>query len=179
MSSLSSAETATDGEGRRPLGVALIGSTGSIGRQAVDVLASLPEAFRVVGIATGTNAVLLAEQAARLRPRVAALADDTAALDLPAGTLRVRGPDALLELATRDDVDLVVVGTGGVVSLRPILAALAAGKVVSTANKETLVAGGHLVMPLARALADRVAVARPTDPGASPLAGRGPNDAGH
>ena len=53
-------------------------------------------------------------------------------------------------LATRDDVDLVVVATGGVVSLRPVLAALAAGKVVATANKETLVAGGHLVMPLAR-----------------------------
>ena len=56
-----------------------------------------------------------------------------------------------MELATRDDVDLVVVATGGVVSLRPVLAALRAGKVVATANKETLVAGGHLVMPVARA----------------------------
>jgi 1-deoxy-D-xylulose-5-phosphate reductoisomerase len=55
----------------------------------------------------------------------------------------------------RDDVDLVVVGSGGVVSLRPVLAALRAGKVVATSNKETLVAGGHLVMPLARDLAAR------------------------
>ena len=78
-----------------------------------------------------------------------------ARLDLPPGTERVGGPDALVELATRDDVDLVVVGTGGVVSLRPVLAALRAGKVVATANKETLVAGGHLVMPLARGLAER------------------------
>jgi 1-deoxy-D-xylulose-5-phosphate reductoisomerase len=75
------------------------------------------------------------------------------ALDLPQGTERDAGPDALVRLATRDDVDLVVVATGGVVSLRPVLAALEAGTVVATANKETLVAGGHLVMPLARRLA--------------------------
>ena len=138
-----------------PRRVALLGSTGSIGRQAVDVLAAHPDAFRVVALAAGSNATLLAEQAARLRPAAVALADDAAlaGLDLPAGTERVGGADALEELATRDDVDLVVVGTGGVVSLRPVLAALRAGKVVATANKETLVAGGHLVMPLARALA--------------------------
>src|SRR4029077_9844963 len=73
----------------------------------------------------------------------------------------------------------VVVGTGGVVSLRPVLAALASGKVVATANKETLVAGGHLVMPRARALADRGAPARPTDPFASPLAWLRPIDSEH
>jgi 1-deoxy-D-xylulose 5-phosphate reductoisomerase len=72
-------------------------------------------------------------------------------------TERVAGEDALEALATRDDVDLVIVGTGGVVSLRPVLAALPAGKVVATANKETLVAGGHLVMPLR-------AGSRPTSP---------------
>ena len=71
-----------------------------------------------------------------------------------------RAPDALEQFATRDDVDLVVVATGGIVSLRPVLAALRAGKVVATANKETLVAGGHLVMPLARALAARARTAR-------------------
>ena len=61
--------------------------------------------------------------------------------------------------ATRDDVDMVIVATGGIVSLRPVLAALRAGKVVATANKETLVAGGHLVMPLARGLAEARAAA--------------------
>ena len=80
---------------------------------------------------------------------------------------------------TRDDVDLVVIGTGGIVSLRPVLAALAAGKVVATANKETLVAGGHLVMPQARALAAQVAQDRPTDPFASPLAWLRPIDSEH
>src|SRR4029453_2088941 len=89
---------------------------------------------------------------------------------LPAGVAVEGGDDALDVLATRDDVDLVVVGTGGVVSLRPVLAALRAGKVVATANKETLVAGGHLVMPLARARAAEVARTDPGDAYASPLA---------
>jgi 1-deoxy-D-xylulose-5-phosphate reductoisomerase len=165
----------------RPRRVALLGSTGSIGRQAVDVLAAHPAEFTVVALATGSNAGLLAEQAARLRPAVVALGDETkaAGLDLPAGTERIGGADALEALATRDDVDLVVVGTGGVVSLRPVLAALDAGKVVATANKETLVAGGHLVMPLARARADAVARTTPRDPFASALAWLRPIDSEH
>jgi 1-deoxy-D-xylulose-5-phosphate reductoisomerase len=124
---------------------------------------------------------MLTEQADRLRPSAVTLADPAAlaGLDLPPGTERVRGPDALVELATRDDVDLVVISTGGVVSLRPVLAALRAGKVVATANKETLVAGGHLVMPLARELADGVAATRPGDPCASPLAWLRPIDSEH
>ena len=173
MSSPSSSE--------RPRRVALLGSTGSIGVQTVDVLATHPDAFTVVALAAGANGALLAEQAAQLRPSAVALADDAAlaALDLPSGTSRERGPDALVRLATRDDVDLVVVGTGGMVSLRPVLAALAAGKVVATANKETLVAGGHLVMPLARGLAADVTVAGPGDPYANPLAWLRPIDSEH
>ena len=180
MSSPSSADAGGAGE-RALRRVALIGSTGSIGRQTVDVLAALPDAFRVVALAAGSNAQLLAEQADRLRPAAVALADPIglAGLDLPPGTERVGGPDALLELATRDDVDLVVIGTGGVVSLRPVLAALRAGKVVATANKETLVAGGHLVMPLAHELAYGVAASRPGDPYASPLAWLRPIDSEH
>jgi 1-deoxy-D-xylulose-5-phosphate reductoisomerase len=159
----------------------LLGSTGSIGRQTVDVLAAHPDAFRVVALAAGTNGPLLAEQAARLHPAVVALADEmtVVALDVPDGTVRDSGPDALLRLATRDDVDLVVVATGGVVSLRPVLAALDAGKVVATANKETLVAGGHLVMPRARRLAADIAAVRPGDPFASPLAWLRPIDSEH
>jgi 1-deoxy-D-xylulose-5-phosphate reductoisomerase len=144
--------------------VALLGSTGSIGRQAIDVLAAHPETFRVVALATGTNRAALDEQVALVHPAVA-----------------VVGPsdDALSEIATRDDVDLVVVATGGVVSLRPILAALRAGKPVATANKETLVAGGHLVMPEARRLAAAVAAGDPGDPLAGPLAWIRPIDSEH
>jgi len=155
MSSPSSAE---------PRRVALLGSTGSIGRQTVDVLAAHPEAFRVVALATGQNSGLLAEQATRLGD--------------PITVLGATG-ERLVELVSRDDVDLVVVATGGVVSLRPVLAALRAGKVVATANKETLVAGGHLVMPEARRLAADRAASDPGDPFASPLAWLRPIDSEH
>ena len=179
MSSASSADLDARSDG--PVGVALLGSTGSIGRQALEVLTAHPDRFRVLALAAGSNGTRLAEQAARCRPAVVALGDPDAVsdLDLPAGTRRIAGSDALEVMATRDDVDLVVVGTGGVVSLRPVLAALAAGKVVATANKETLVAGGHLVMPRARALAASVGRVRPGDPLASPLAWLRPIDSEH
>jgi 1-deoxy-D-xylulose-5-phosphate reductoisomerase len=145
-------------------GVALLGSTGSIGRQTVDVLAAHPDRFRVVALAAGTDRAGLDEQASRFRPEVTTLGASDA---------------GLVELATRDDVDLVVIATGGVVSLRPVLAALRAGKVVATANKETLVAGGHLVMPEARRLAAERAASAPGDPFASPLAWLRPIDSEH
>ena len=155
----------TDGgpTGRRR--VAVLGSTGSIGTQTLDVLAAHPDAFEVVALAAGRNEALLADQAARHRPRETVLAKDE--------------PDRLEAIATRDDVDLVVVATGGIVSLRPVLAALRAGKIVATANKETLVAGGHLVMPEARARAAAVAATTPGDPMASPLAWLRPIDSEH
>ncbi len=175
-------------DGHPPIRVAVLGSGGSIGRQAIDVLAGLAGAVDVVAIATGSQAGLLEEQARRFRPAVVALGDRASAgrLDLPVGTRRAAGPGALVELATGADVDLVIVATGGVVSLRPTLAALAAGKVVATANKETLVAGGHLVMALARDLAARMGatVADPLagrlgNPLASPLAWLRPIDSEH
>ncbi len=159
---MSSPSSPDDGVARR--GVALLGSTGSIGGQAVEVLAAHPELFRVVALATRSNASALRDQADRLGPEVALVA--------PSET-------DLVELATRDDVDLVVVGTGGIVSLRPVLAALQAGKVVATANKETLVAGGHLVMPEARRSAAAVGEERPGDAYASPLAWLRPIDSEH
>jgi 1-deoxy-D-xylulose-5-phosphate reductoisomerase len=170
MSSLRSA----DGQ-PAPQGVAVIGSTGSIGRQALEVLAANADAFRIVALAAGSNARLLEEQAQRARPAIVALAAP-GRLDLPTGIDDASGDsDALVALATRDDVGLVVVGTSGIVSLRPVLAALAAGKIVATANKETLVAGGHLVMPLAARLG-RAA----TDPARrSPLAWLRPIDSEH
>ena len=162
-----------------PTRVALLGSTGSIGRQALDVLTSTRGQFEIVAMAAGSDSTTFAAQLEHAHPRVAALADETAAasLEVPHGTTLERAPDALERFATRDEVDLVVVATGGIVSLRPVLAALAAGKVVATANKETLVAGGHLVMPLARALAARAAEAATRDAtdGHTTAAGRDTN----
>ncbi|HXS70820.1 MAG TPA: 1-deoxy-D-xylulose-5-phosphate reductoisomerase [Patescibacteria group bacterium] len=144
--------------------MALLGAAGSIGGQAVEVLAAHPELFHVVALATRSNGALLQEQAERLSAEVALLAPSEA---------------DLVDLATRDDVDLVVVATGGIVSLRPVVAALQAGKVVATANKETLVAGGHLVMPEARRSAAAVGEKRPDDAYASPLAWLRPIDSEH
>jgi 1-deoxy-D-xylulose-5-phosphate reductoisomerase len=158
---MSSRPPADRGDRRR---IAVLGSTGSIGRQTLDVLAAHPDAFQVVALAAGTNRELLDEQADRF--------------DEPLAVLGANG-DSLAEIATRDDVDLVVVATGGIVSLRPVVAALAAGKIVATANKETLVAGGHLVMAAARSQARRVAGTRPDDPLASPLAWLRPIDSEH
>ena len=163
--------------------VVLLGSTGSIGRQTVEVLTGDPS-FRVVGLAAGRNASLLAEQARALGPSTVVLDDAAGLAELRGGVgsdVAVEsGDDALLALATRGDVDMVIVGTGGVVSLRPVLAALDAGKVVATANKEPLVAGGHLVMPLARArAAERLAGAGPADPLATPLGWLRPIDSEH
>jgi 1-deoxy-D-xylulose-5-phosphate reductoisomerase len=185
-----------------PIRVALLGSTGSIGRQALDVLTSVKSRFTVVAMAAGSDTTTFEKQLAEVAPRVAAMANETAAasMEVPGGTRLERGSDVLERFATREDVDMVVVATGGIVSLRPVLAALAAGKVVATANKETLVAGGHLVMPLARALATRTpsagATARPpggtaevsgvfpgrgaiTEAWASPLAWLRPIDSEH
>jgi 1-deoxy-D-xylulose-5-phosphate reductoisomerase len=158
---MSSPRSAEPGERRR---VAVLGSTGSIGTQTLDVLAAHPDAFEVVALAAGSNRELLAEQADRFP-----------------GAVSVAGaaPEDLAEVASRPDVDLVVVATGGIVSLRPVLAALAAGKVVATANKETLVAGGHLVMALARARAAERAAVDAGDPFASPLAWLRPIDSEH
>jgi 1-deoxy-D-xylulose-5-phosphate reductoisomerase len=168
-----------------PLGrrtrVALLGSTGSIGRQALDVFGRLPDAFAVVAMAAGHDTPTFAQQVAAVRPRVVTVADRAALarLDLPAGTQADGSDGALVSMATRHDVDLVLVGTGGIVSLEPVLAALEAGKVVATANKETLVAGGHLVMPLAARLAAEAATADPRSPYASPLAWLRPIDSEH
>jgi len=162
--------------------VALLGSTGSIGRQTVDVLtAAGPEAFEVVAMAAGRDVKTFESQVQQLRPKVVSMADPDAAasLSLPPGTRCADGETALLEMATRDDVDLVIVATGGVVSLRPVLAALGAGKIVATANKETLVSAGHLVMPLAQARAESVRSIDPSSALASRLAWLRPIDSEH
>lgn len=168
-------------EGPEPIRIALLGSGGSIGRQTVDVVARNPGLVRVVALATGSQTALLEEQARVLRPAVVSLADPAAVarLDLPTATERLGGPDALESLATRADIDMVVVATGGLVALRSVLAALDAGKVVATANKETLVAGGHLVMPRVRELARVRAANDPRDPLAQPLGWLRPIDSEH
>src|SRR4051812_25179452 len=113
MSSPSSADLERP-TGGQPTRVAVLGSTGSIGRQALDVIGRDP-AFRIVALAAGANAGLLAEQVREHRPAVAAIDNPGRLAELrghvPTGTETVAGPEALLEIAAREDVDLLVVAT--------------------------------------------------------------------
>ena len=135
--------------------VILLGSTGSIGTQAVDVIRRNPERFRVIGLsAAGTNTALLVEQAELLGVGTIAVADERAAADLRAALAApglgrqaievLVGQDAAAELAGRG-ADVVLNGITGSIGLRPTLAALAAGSTLALANKESLVVGGGLV----------------------------------
>src|SRR5439155_20337143 len=107
MSLPSSADRTREGSAHGALRVALLGSTGSIGRQAVEVLAANPDRFRVVALAAGRDPRVLAEQAALLRPEVVSLAvGSTAGLDLPAGTSVQGGSDPPLGPASPPELDL-------------------------------------------------------------------------
>ncbi len=137
--------------------VILLGSAGSIGRQTLEALAHLnrmhaeglfPHAFEVVGLATGGNAGVLLEQARSLGVRQVALAENGAGVD--AGPIQVRhGADAAERLVREVECDLVVGAIVGVAGLPAVAAALERGVDVALANKETLVAAGSLVVPLA------------------------------
>jgi len=133
--------------------IAILGSTGSIGRQTLDVIAELPE-LRACALAAGANAELLAEQARRFRPEMVALSDGQAAAGLaerlPEGTALLTGPDAMTELVRRAKPDVVLTGVVGAAGLAPTMAAIECGAELAVANKETLVMAGAVVMPAAR-----------------------------
>jgi 1-deoxy-D-xylulose-5-phosphate reductoisomerase len=126
-------------------GVALLGSTGSIGVSTLKVLERHPDRFRLVALTGGKNRPLLEEQVARWKPKFAGLAQ----ADGKNGV--VTGPGCLVEAATHPDVDIVVNAVVGAAGLDATLAALRAGKRVALANKETLVMAGELVAEAARA----------------------------
>jgi 1-deoxy-D-xylulose-5-phosphate reductoisomerase len=120
-------------------GVAVLGSTGSIGRSTLAVLARQRDHFRVVALTGGRNADALEAQVAEWRPAFAGLAAGTNGAEHPSG------PDVLVQAATHPDVDVVVNAVVGAAGLDATLAALRAGKRVALANKETLVMAGELV----------------------------------
>lgn len=144
--------------GTRPLGLAVLGSTGSIGEQTLDVVRGLPGRFRVVALAAGRNTARLAAQIEEFRP-AAAWAQPGGGTDSLHERFASIAWQPLAEIATRPDVDIVMVATAGTAGLAPTLAALEAGKDVALANKEVLVVGGPVVR---RALA-RGGSLRPVD----------------
>lgn len=132
-----------------PRRIALLGSTGSIGRQTLDVIAASPHQFQVYGLAAGHWSPAFEAQIATWQPSVAVVAGSDGP-PVPGGQRLRVGSAALAELAADPAVDLVVVGTVGLTGLLPTLAALDAGKLVALANKEVLVAAGALVVERAR-----------------------------
>jgi 1-deoxy-D-xylulose-5-phosphate reductoisomerase len=136
-----------------PRRIALLGSTGSIGRQTLDVIRCFPEHFRVVALAARSNISLLALQAQEFSPAITACFAETPEQEITAREALpnvIFGEQALLDVATHPDVDIVVAATSGLVGLAPTLAAIKAGKTIALANKETLVMAGHLVMQAAQ-----------------------------
>lgn len=134
------------------INISLIGSTGSIGRQVVDVVLRHKDKFNIISLAAGENAKLLERQANIFKPEIIALNNPEKAreiTELPEGTLLYTGECAALH-AVSEKADIVFVAVSGFAGLAPVLEAINLGKDVALANKETLVAGGEIVMRLAK-----------------------------
>jgi 1-deoxy-D-xylulose-5-phosphate reductoisomerase len=130
--------------------LAILGSTGSIGVQALDVAGRFPDRFEVVALAAGRNVERLAEQVRRFRPRLVAVADPAAArtlrASLPARVEVIPGEEGAVAAATHPDVQLVLAAISGGAGLRSTAAAIEAGKAIGLANKESLVLAGELLV---------------------------------
>lgn len=135
--------------------ITLLGSTGSIGTQTLDIIEHHPDKFRLVGIAAGRNVTLLAQQVRQFKPEIVAICDEskleelrTAIADVDPQPQILAGDEGIVEVARYGDAEAVVTGIVGCAGLLPTIAAIEAGKDIALANKETLIAGGPVVLPL-------------------------------
>lgn len=135
--------------------ITLLGSTGSIGTQTLDIVAQYPDQFRLVGLAAGRNVEMLASQIRQFRPSIAAICVEEklpelkeAIADLDPQPILLAGEAGVAEVARYGDAETVVTGIVGCAGLLPTIAAIEAGKEIALANKETLIAGGPVVLPL-------------------------------
>ena len=142
--------------------LAILGSTGSIGTQALDVVRRNSERFKVLGLAAGTSHDLLVGQIREFMPPLVAIADSDAAAEITHGLGQVRGveiisgPEAAETVARESEADVVLNAMVGAVGLAPSLAALQSGKTLALANKESLIVGGELIMDLVKGEPDRL-----------------------
>ncbi|MGB7754369.1 MAG: 1-deoxy-D-xylulose-5-phosphate reductoisomerase, partial [Candidatus Acidiferrales bacterium] len=137
--------------------ISILGSTGSIGRQCLDVVASNPGTFQIVALAAGHNVKLAAEQAQKYQPQIISAATEAAAKELCAILKSTRdknhpqpeilfGPEGMERVATHPEAEIIVSAAVGVVGLPATYKAIEAGKHIALANKEVLVAAGEVVM---------------------------------
>ena len=134
--------------------IAIMGSTGSIGTQTLDVVRENKD-IEVVGLSAGSNVDLMEKQIREFQPKLAVMGNEKLAADLKCrvADLPVKvswGMDGLIELASMPESEILVTAIVGMIGIRPTIAAIEAGKDIALANKETLVTAGHLIMPLAR-----------------------------
>ena len=134
--------------------IGILGSTGSIGTQTLEVAEANGD-LEIVGLAAGRNIQLLEEQIRKFHPRLAAVMDEKAAGELAVkiqdtNTRVVAGMDGFLELAAMEEMETLVTAVVGMIGIRPTMEAICAGKDIALANKETLVTAGHLIIPLAQ-----------------------------
>jgi 1-deoxy-D-xylulose-5-phosphate reductoisomerase len=135
--------------------ITLLGSTGSIGTQTLEIVADHPDKFRIVGLAAGRNIELLSAQIRAFKPEIVAIADPAqldelraAIADVVPQPVLVTGESGIVEVAAYGEAQAVVTGIVGCAGLLPTIAAIKAGKEIALANKETLIAGGPVVLPL-------------------------------
>ena len=137
--------------------ITLLGSTGSIGTQTLDIVAEYPDKFQIVGMTAGGNIELLAQQIRQFQPEIVAIASQNklvelkeAIADLDIKPILLAGAEGIETVAAYGDSEIVVTGIVGCAGLLPTIAAIKAGKNIALANKETLIAGGEVVMPLVK-----------------------------
>ena len=135
--------------------IVLLGSTGSIGTQTLDIVRNYSEDLQVLALAAGTNVSLMEKQIREFMPKKAVMWTVEAAKDLKEkiADLDVEvlsGMDGLLDIVTMEEAETVVTAIVGMIGIRPTIAAIESGKTIALANKETLVTAGHIIMPLAK-----------------------------
>jgi len=135
--------------------IAILGSTGSIGTQTLDIVSQNPDDLQVVAMSCGSNIDLFEKQIRKYRPSLVSVGNEKLANDLKTRLsdidIDIRyGMDGLIAVATAEDADTVVTAVVGMIGVQPTIAAINAKKTIALANKETLVTAGHIIMPLAK-----------------------------
>ena len=136
--------------------IGILGSTGSIGTQTLEIVRAYSEDLQVTVLAAGTNTALMEAQMREFRPEAVVMWSAQAAEELRTRTIDLQipvlsGMEGLLEVSAWENMDVLVTALVGMIGIRPTIAAIKAGKDIALANKETLVTAGHIIMPLAKA----------------------------
>ena len=134
--------------------IAILGSTGSIGTQTLDIVRNNPD-IKVYGLSAGSNLKLMEAQIREFKPKLAVMGTESLAKELRTLVADIdvkvlSGMEGMLELAVMSEIDTLVTAIVGMIGIRPTIAAIKAGKTIALANKETLVTAGHIIMPLAK-----------------------------